>query len=162
MPAETGPEASSQTLSLEQIDSAPFQIPKSVKEELVAEASKRAAGAAQAERRRLAEMIRRANETVKSAHAKPSDAASSSAIAPNADSNESSQRTTVRSSVEGTAHAAQAQSPPMELARGRWRDAVWDFYERMTEVATWWRIIKVGSRWCSSFSPASFPAASRS
>ena len=47
------------------------------------------------------------------------------------------------------------------VLRGRWRDAVWDFYERMTDVATWWRMIKPVLKFLARFIPGREPEPSR-
>src|SRR5262249_51309536 len=154
MPGETGPEASSQTLALERIDSVP--LPQST---------------AQASKERMTEMLRRVREAA-SVRATASDAA----IPKRAETSSSHlPRSFLESSksLATAAQAAEAQSAPIELdrrapepatslqpqkieeriaswciavgtaVRGRWPDAVWDFYERMTDVATWWRMIKL-------------------
>ena len=43
------------------------------------------------------------------------------------------------------------------LVRGPLRDAIWEFYERMTEAATWWRIIKRVLHFLARFIPGREP-----
>ncbi len=153
MPGEARPEASSQTLALKQIaDVAKFAV--------------------QSQKERMAEMMRLMREAAKNARAKESDA-------------------TIAIAEQPTPRAAQAQSVPIELERrapepvpsmpgkkieeriadwciavgtalrGPWPDAVWDFYERMTDVATWWRFIKLVLKFLARLFPGGEPRPSR-
>jgi len=106
-------------------------------DESVADESKRVEPAAQATKERLTETVRRMREAAKSARVKANDEAMSSAPA----------ATAIEPSASNWRIAVGT------LLRGRWREAVWDFYERMTDVAVWWRIIKPVLKFLGRFVP---------
>ena len=122
-------------------------------DESVADESKRVEPAAQATKERLTETVRRMREAAKSARVKANDEAMSSAPAATAIELRAPEPATSIQSQKIEQRIAKWRIAVGTLLRGRWREAVWDFYERMTDVAVWWRIIKPVLKFLGRFVP---------